>query len=99
MSDKHHGRVSNLRNVSFVSHLSHEMKYSSARFRILIIAPISAVMPEPGGGAGGPLPSPQYLAEQLTLFQPEVGTLSPTYYYWPPKIFHLPASLIWKKNK
>ena len=39
-------------------------------------------MPELGEG-GGSVPAPQYLADQLTLFQP--GT---------PKLFQLPASLL-----
>ena len=46
---------------------------------------MTAVMPELGGGqeATGP-PTPQYLAEQLTLFQ---GQIIPTYYKWHPQCF------------
>ena len=57
----------------------------------------TAVIPEPGG-PGGPLAS-QYLAAQLTLFQPVEGRLSPSSTTGPPKLFHLPASLgriLWK---
>ena len=44
------------------------------------------VMPELGG-PGGPLaPPPQYLADQLTLFQPG-RQIIPTYYYWHPQCF------------
>ena len=49
-------------------------------------------MPELGG-PGGPLPPPQYLADQLTLFQPGEGRLSPPIATGTPKIIHLPASL------
>ena len=53
-----------------------------------------AVMPQPGG-PGRPLaPPPQYLADQLTLFQPGEGRLSPPITTRPPKKFHLPASLL-----
>ena len=39
------------------------------------------------GGPGGPL-ALQYLADQLTLFQPWEGRLSPPInYYWPPQCF------------
>ena len=41
------------------------------------------VMPEPGGGAGEPL-APEYLADQLTLFQPGEGILSPPITTCPP---------------
>ena len=48
------------------------------------------VMPEPGGGGqGGHWPPPQYLADQLTLFQPGEGRLSPPITSGPPKFFHL----------
>ena len=50
-----------------------------------------SVVPEPGG-PGGPL-APQYLADQLTIFEPGGGQIIPTYYYWPPNVFHLPAPL------
>ena len=45
-------------------------------------------MPEPGGGPVGPVGplNPQYLADQLTLFQPGVQIL-PTLYYLHPQIF------------
>ena len=43
-------------------------------------------MPEPGGGAL----RPQFLADQLTLFQPGGQTL-PTLYYWRPQIFSPPG--------
>ena len=46
------------------------------------------------GGARGPLAPSQYLADQLTLFQLGEGRLSPTITTGPPKIFHLPASLL-----
>ena len=46
----------------------------------------------PGGGQGGHWPPPQYLADQLTLFEPG-GQIIPAYYYWPPNVFHLPAPL------
>ena len=52
------------------------------------------VMPElggPGRGASGPLH--QYLEDQLTLFQPGEGRLSPPITTGPPKFFDLPASL------
>ena len=44
------------------------------------------------GGSGGAL-VPQYLADQLTLFKPGEGRLSPPITAGPPKFFHLPASL------
>ena len=50
-----------------------------------------AVMPELGG-QGGHWP-PQYLADQLTLFQPGEGRLSPPITTGPPNVSHLPASL------
>ena len=53
---------------------------------------LNAVMPEPGR-PGGPWP-PQYLADQLTLFDPGEGRLSPPITTGPPNVFHLPASLI-----
>ena len=46
------------------------------------------VMPEPEE----PL-APQYLADQLTLFQPGKGRLCPTITTGTPNVFHLPASL------
>ena len=52
---------------------------------------IVTVMPEPGGARGATGP-PQYLADQLTLFQPREGILS-LILLVPPKKFHLPASL------
>ena len=49
-------------------------------------------MPELGGqGATAP---PKYSADQLTLFQPGEGRLFPLITTGPPKIVHLPASLI-----
>ena len=42
-------------------------------------------MPGPGG-PGGPLAPPQYLADQLTLFEPGRADI-PTYYHWPPSMF------------
>ena len=48
-------------------------------------------MPE-SGGQGGHWP-PQYLTDQLTLFQPGVGRLSPPITSGTPNVFHLPASL------
>ena len=48
-----------------------------------------SVMPEPGGGGTVP---PQYLADQLTLFQLEKGRLSPPITTGTPNCFHLPAS-------
>ena len=56
------------------------------------VSPLNSVMPEPGG-PGGPLPSSQYFADQLTLFQLGEGRLSPTITTGPPKLFNLPASL------
>ena len=52
------------------------------------------VMPEPGG-PGGPLPPPpQYLADQLTLFEPRRADYPHLVLLWAPqKFFHLPASL------
>ena len=50
-----------------------------------------SVKPEPGG-QGGHWP-PQYLADQLTLFQLGEGRLSPPISTGPPNVFHLPASL------
>ena len=44
-----------------------------------------AVMPELGGQGGHW--TPQYLADQLTLFQLGGGHIIPTYYYWPPQCF------------
>ena len=49
------------------------------------------VIPEPGGARAT---DPQYLADQITLFQPEEGRLSPPIITGLPKFFHLPASLI-----
>ena len=49
-------------------------------------------MPEPGG-PGGPLPPPQYLADQLTLFQPWGADSVHPLLEAPPMFFHLPASL------
>ena len=49
-------------------------------------------MPEPGE-PGEPL-TPQYFADQLTLLQQGEGRLSPAITTGPPKLFHLPASLI-----
>ena len=43
-------------------------------------------MPEPGT-EGGALPPPQYLADQLTLFQPGEGRLSQRITTSPPPIF------------
>ena len=48
-------------------------------------------MPDPGG-PGGPL-APQYLADQLTLFQPGEGRLSPPITIGPPNFFHLPIGI------
>ena len=45
------------------------------------------------GGQGGHWPS-QYLADQLTPFQPGEGRLSPPITTGPPKVFHLPASVV-----
>ena len=53
------------------------------------------VMPEPVGPEG-PL-APKYLADQLTLVQPEIqisDSAHPLLRTGTPKIFHLPASLI-----
>ena len=50
-----------------------------------------SVMPEPGG-PGGPL-APQYLADQLTPFQPGEGRLSPLITTGTSNFFHLLASL------
>ena len=50
-----------------------------------------SVKPEPGG-QGGHWP-PQYLADQLTLFQLGEGRLSPPISTGPLNNFHLPASL------
>ena len=50
------------------------------------------------GGQGGPLPPPQFLADQLTLFQPGEGILSPPI-TTSPHFFHLPASLYEKYGK
>ena len=47
-------------------------------------------MPEPGGGAL----TPQYVADQLTLFPPWEDRLSPPITTGTPNIFNLPASLI-----
>ena len=44
------------------------------------------VMPELRG-PGGPLAPPQYLVDQLTLFQPGKGILSPPITTGPPPIF------------
>ena len=49
-------------------------------------------------GAGGPLaPPPQYLADQLTLFQPGWADYAHHYHWPPPKVFHLPASVFLQK--
>ena len=58
--------------------------------QVMIFVYIS-VVPELGG-PGGHWP-PQYLADQLTLFQPGEGRLSPPITNGPPKVFHLPVSL------
>jgi hypothetical protein len=50
-------------------------------------------MPE-SGGPGRPLPPTQYLADQLTLFQPRRADYPNLLLLPPPKFFHLPASLI-----
>ena len=56
-------------------------------------------MPEAGGaGRGGHCPPPQFLADQLTLFQPGEGILS-TPITTSPHFFHLPASLYEKYGK
>ena len=47
---------------------------------------IVAVMPEPWG-PGGPLPPTQYLADQLTLFQPGEGRFAPQLIMAPPIFF------------
>ena len=44
-----------------------------------------------GGGQGGYLPPPQYLVDQLTLFQ--MGRADYPHLMPPPQVFHLPASL------
>ena len=65
-----------------------------------------SVMPEPGGhwpcrnrgeGAGGTR-APQYLADQFTLFQPGEDRLCSPITTGPPKFFHLPASLYFKRG-
>ena len=45
-------------------------------------------MPEPGGEG-----RPYYLADQLTLFEPREGRVSPLITTGTPNVFHLPASL------
>ena len=46
------------------------------------------------GGQGGPCPPPpQYLAYQLTRFQPGEGEIFPPITTGTPNVFHLPASL------
>ena len=49
----------------------------------------SSVMPEQGGGQGGP-----NLADQLILFQQGEGRLFPPNSTGTPNVFHLPAPLI-----
>ena len=50
-------------------------------------------MPELGGQGGYCPHPPQYLADQLTLFQPGEGRLPTLITKCPLKFFHLPASL------
>ena len=47
-----------------------------------------------GGARGATGPPPQYLADQLTLFQPGGGgRFCPPFTSGTPNVFHLPASL------
>ena len=51
-----------------------------------------AVVPEPGG-PGGPL-APPIFGKSVNPIPTGGWQIIPTYYYWPPpKVFHLPASL------
>ena len=51
----------------------------------------SSVMPEPEGGHGPPFP---IFGRSVNPIQNGGGQIIPTYYYWPPNAFHLPASLL-----
>ena len=50
-----------------------------------------SVMPEPGM-PGGPL-APPIFGRSVNPIHTGGGQIFPTYYYWPPNFFHLPASL------
>ena len=50
-----------------------------------------AVVPEPRG-PGGPL-APPIFGRSVNPIPTGGGQIIPTTYYWPPKVFHLPASL------
>ena len=65
--------------------ISIDAEYGSPRYIC------TSVMPEPGG-PGGPWPH-QYLADQLTLFEPGRADYPPLLLLAPPNVFHLPASL------
>ena len=51
-------------------------------------------MPKPGGGgAGGPGGPAPIFGRSVNPIPTGGGHIIPTYYYWPPNFFHLPASL------
>ena len=50
-------------------------------------------MPEPWGARGATGPPPQYLADQLTLFEPGRADYPHLLLLPPLNVFHLPASL------
>ena len=52
---------------------------------------IVSVVPEPGG-PGGPL-APPIFGRSVNPVQTRGGQIIPTFYYWPPVVFHLPAAL------
>ena len=53
-----------------------------------------SVVPEPGGGPGGPLtPSPPIFSTSVNPIRNGEGRLSPPITTCPPNVFHLPASI------